>query len=121
MPLIQVDLDRKLWQESGKDISAAIQRAQVKGLEIPAGDLFHVFRPHDEGEIIFDPTFGGVERHSLIIIRVVFVHEHPVVKHKYAFYDAVVEEFGALGIRSDDIMVCITENTYEDWYAGFVN
>ncbi len=120
MPLIQIDLDRKLFQEKGRQISEAVQRAQVKGLEIPADDLFHVFRPHDEGEIIFDPTFGGVDRRNLIIIRTTMVHLHPV-KRKYALYDAIVEELGALGIRSDDIMVCVVENGYEDWYAGFLN
>ncbi|MDR0626994.1 MAG: tautomerase family protein [Bifidobacteriaceae bacterium] len=121
MPLIQVDLDRQLWEEKGKAISGAIQRAQVEGLRIPAEDLFHVFRPREAGEIVFHPSFGGVERRSLIVIRVVFVHEHPVVKHKYAFYEAVAREFADLGIRSDDIMICVTENTYEDWYAGYVN
>ncbi|MDR2378708.1 MAG: tautomerase family protein [Bifidobacteriaceae bacterium] len=121
MPLVQVDLDRELWNRHGQKLSEAIQRAQVKGLEIPPEDLFHVFRPRDPGEIIFDPGFMGVDRRSLLVIRVVFVHEHPVVKHKYAFYQAVVEELGALGVRSEDIMVCVTENTYEDWYAGGVN
>ena len=120
MPLIQVDLDRTLFEEKGKQISSAIQRAQVKGLEIPAGDLFHVFRPHEDGEMVFDPTFGGVQRTSLVVIRITMVHLH-AVKTKYALYNALVAELGQLGIRSDDLMVCVVENGFEDWYAGFVN
>ena len=74
MPLIQVDLKRSVFEEKGKEISNAIHYSLVEGLEMDTTDLFHVFRPHDEGEIIFSPIYDNRDRQDLIIIRITYFH-----------------------------------------------
>lgn len=118
MPLIQVHLERELYTASADAIARAIHEAQIEVLEIPPNDRFQIFHPHDAGEIRFDPTYGGVDRRSLIVIEITMVARYPV-KLKRALYEEIVARLGTVGIRAEDIQIAVRENHYEDWYAGF--
>ncbi len=40
------------------------------------------------------------------------------VATKQLFFKAVVERLEPLGIRPQDVLTSLTENGFEDWYAG---
>ena len=117
MPLIQVDLSAALYDELHEQMSTEIQAAQVEALGITPDDLFHVFRPRQQGELKFDPGYNNVERRDLVLIHITMVHMYPVAK-KRALFEAIARRLGALGIRSEDILISVVENGFEDWYAG---
>jgi hypothetical protein len=117
LPLIQVHLNRDLFDAHHEEIGNAIHEAQIEALDIPADDRFQVFLPHDAGEIKFDPGFNGVERGSLLVIRIVAVHMYGT-STKRAFFKTVVDRLAPLGIRPEDVLICLTENGTDDWYAG---
>jgi phenylpyruvate tautomerase PptA (4-oxalocrotonate tautomerase family) len=117
MPLVQVDLPRPLFAEKGAQISAEIHQAFIDSLAIPADDKFQIFRPREAGELVFDPGYGGVDRRSLIVIQVLMVHMYSV-ELKRELYRHIVTRLSAIGIRPEDIQIAVTENGYEDWYAG---
>jgi hypothetical protein len=117
MPLVQVDLDRSLAESTGPQISDAIHQALVDGLGMDPTDRFQIFTPHAPGELVFDPGYNGVDRRQLVCIRLQMVHMYPV-DAKYALFDAIVDHLGKVGIRSEDILISIVENGFEDWYAG---
>jgi hypothetical protein len=117
MPLVQVDMPRALYEAHGTKMSAALQQAFVDALEVPADDKFQIFRPRDAGEIVFDPGYGGVERQNLVLIQILMVHRYSV-EMKRRLYRVMVEKLTALGLRREDIHIAVTENGYEDWYAG---
>ncbi|HEY3732586.1 MAG TPA: tautomerase family protein, partial [Streptosporangiaceae bacterium] len=74
MPLVQVDLPRPLYTEKRAQISDEIHQAFIDALEIPADDKFQVFRPREDGELVFDRGYGGVDRQNLVLIQVLMVH-----------------------------------------------
>jgi len=117
MPLIQVDLDRALYESSHAAIGDAIHASQLEALGIPADDRFQVFRPHDTGELKFDPGYNGVDRRGLLLIQVTAVHMYPV-SVKRRFFETVVAKLAPLGIRAEDVLISVVENGFEDWYAG---
>jgi hypothetical protein len=117
VPLIHVHLDREVFDKSSENIGNAIHDAQIEALGIPTDDRFQIFQPHDTGELKFDPGYNGVDRRSLMVIRVIAVHMYPVAT-KQAFFRAVVQKLEPLGIRPQDVLISLTENGYEDWYAG---
>jgi hypothetical protein len=117
MPLVQFDLPRPLFEEKGTEISEEVHLAFIDALDIPPDDKFQVFRPRDNGELVFDPSYGGVDRQSLMVIQVLMVHRYPVAL-KRELYRALVARLGKVGVRPEDIQIAITENGYEDWYAG---
>ena len=117
MPLIQVDLERDLFERLHEELSRGIHDAQIEALGIPVDDLFQVFRPHDAGELTFDPGYNGVDRQHLVLIRITMVHMYSVaIKQK--LYRAIVERLGQHGVRAEDILISVVENGFEDWYAG---
>jgi hypothetical protein len=117
MPLIQIDLDRGLFEEQGERLGELVHQAQIDALDIPADDRFQVFTPHGAGELRFDPTYGGVDRQHLVLVRITMVHMYSVAT-KRRLYKAIVERFGEAGIRPEDILIAVVENGFEDWYAG---
>jgi phenylpyruvate tautomerase PptA (4-oxalocrotonate tautomerase family) len=117
MPLVQVDLPRSLFTEKGAQMSDEIHQALIDSLTIPADDKFQVFRPREAGELVFDPGYGDVDRRGLIVIQILMVHMYPV-ELKRALYRHMVTRLSAIGIRPEDIQIAVTENGYEDWYAG---
>ena len=50
--------------ELHEQLSTEIQAAQVEALGITPDDLFHVFRPHQPGELKFDPGYNNVDLHA---------------------------------------------------------
>jgi hypothetical protein len=117
VPLIEVHLDRGVYDKSRDDIGNAIHDAQIEALGIPADDRFQIFSPHDPGDLKFDPTYNAVDRRALLVIRVTAVHMYPVAT-KQAFFRTVVDKLEPLGIRKEDVLISLIENGYEDWYAG---
>ncbi len=117
MPLVQVDLPRALFEQRAGEIGLELQAAFTDATSVPLNDRFQIFRPRDEGEIVFDPAYGGVDRRNLMIIQVLMVHQYPV-DQKRNLYRAMVNRLVKLGIRREDIFIALYENGFEDWYAG---
>jgi len=117
VPLIHVHLDREVFEKLHEEIGNAIHDAQIEALNIPADDRFQIFQPHGSAELKFDAGYNGVERRDLLVIRVTAVHMYPVAT-KQAFFRAVVDKLEPLGIRPQDVLISLTENGFEDWYAG---
>ena len=117
MPLIHVHLDRETFEKSHDEIGNAIHDAQIEALGIPADDRFQIFQPHGPGELKFNPGYNDVDRQNLLVIRVIAVHMYPVAT-KRSFFEAVVRRLEPLGIREQDVLISLTENGFEDWFAG---
>jgi Tautomerase enzyme len=117
VPLIQIDLDRELFDSLSDKLSDAVHQAQLDALGIPSDDLFQLFTPHGPGELRFDPSYNGVDRQRLVLLRITMVHMYPVAT-KQRLFRAIVERFAEAGVRAEDILISVVENGYEDWYAG---
>lgn len=119
MPLVQIDLDRRL-ADLRPAISEQVHQAFVASLGIPANDRWCVFRLHDDGDLIFDPTNGGVDRRSMLCVQVTMVRRYDVAaKHK--LFEDIAARLETLGIRHEDVLICGTENSPGDWYDGHVH
>jgi Tautomerase enzyme len=117
MPTVQVDLRREVFAEKGAAISQAIHQGLIEGLDMPADDLFQVFRPHDDGELVFSPTFGGADRQDLVFLRITMAHMFPA-EAKNRMYKALVTHLEKAGLRHDDILISVVDVGFEDWYSG---
>lgn len=120
MPLFEIDLDESL-RPKRQEISDAIHQAMLDGLAGSPTDRFQVFRFHgsDSGDLVFDPTHGGVDRQSVVWIRVAMNHKFDVATKK-KFYRALAEQLDGVGLRHEDLLVSILEYDFDDVYAGKV-
>ncbi|HWJ75127.1 tautomerase family protein [Mesorhizobium sp. BR1-1-16] len=117
MPLVQVDMSRKMYEAHAKQMSVELQQAFIEALDVNPLDKFQVFRPRDEGELVFDPDYGLGNRQNLVLIQILMVHRYSA-DQKRGLYRAIVTRLVAIGIRKEDILIGVTENGFEDWCAG---
>ncbi len=117
MPLIRIDLPQSLYDSLHEEIGLAVHQAQIDSIRIPVDDKFQVFTPHQDAELKFDPHYNGVDRRSLVVIQITLVQLYSVAT-KRELYGAIVRALEKLGIRPEDILISLVENTYEDWYGG---
>jgi hypothetical protein len=119
VPLFEIDLDESL-RPKRQQISDAIHQAMLHGLSGSPTDRFQVFRFHaDSAEIVFDPNHGGVNRASVVWIRVAMNHKFDVATKK-GFYRKLADQMDAIGVRHEDLLVSILEYDFDDVYAGKV-
>jgi Tautomerase enzyme len=45
------------------------------------------------------------------------VHMYSVAT-KRKLYQAIVDRLSDHGVRREDVLICVVENGFEDWYAG---
>ncbi len=117
MPLVQIDLDRSLMSKKDEISDAMHQAFLDSDLQVPEADKFQIFRPHDSGELVADPTYNNVERRSVTYIHVTMVHKYPV-DAKSRLFRNIAERMEGCGLRREDLLICVVENGFEDWFAG---
>jgi hypothetical protein len=117
MPHARIDMHRTL-QPMMADISAAILRGMVTGFEMPADDLFQIFRLHDSGELVFSPTFPNHDRDDIIFIDLLanVGYSDDVKQHTMS---AIADEIAALGIKRENLLLVVNEvHGGANWYAA---
>jgi hypothetical protein len=115
MPHARIDLHR-VHRERLPEISKAILAGMVRGLDMPEDDLFQIFRLHDEGELVFSPTFPEADRDDIIFIELVAGRGY-TAEVKHAGMVAIGEELEALGIKRDTLLMHVVEVERTDWYS----
>ena len=69
MPHARIDMHETLRPKMA-EMSAAILKGMVDGLDMPADDLFQIFRLHAPGELVFSPTHPNADRTDIIFIEI---------------------------------------------------
>jgi hypothetical protein len=115
MPLVRVDLHTSLAPRQA-DLSAAIHKGLVDGLEMPADDLFQIFRLHEPGELVYTKTFPNADRTDIVFIQILMSRIYSA-DDKQRMYRHVVDEIKAIGIKQDNVLIAVTENGVGDWFA----
>ncbi|MGJ8571714.1 MAG: tautomerase family protein [Hoeflea sp.] len=102
-------------------LRSAVHEALVTTANMPQDDLFHIVHRLAPAGFISDPVFPGMARSSdAVVIEITFRMGRTEVE-KQALYRKIVRFAQAdAAMRSDDIMVVLTENTSLDWSFGGV-
>lgn len=115
MPLVRVDMHTPLAPLRAQ-MSEAIHQALVTGWEMPADDLFQIFRVHESGDLFYSRTFPDADRTDIVFIQILaFTGYSPEIKQRGA--ELIVEGLAALGIKRDNVLIALSENGDGDWLA----
>lgn len=114
MPHVRVDLHES-HRPRLPEYSEAILAGMVRGLEMPAFDLFQTFRLHQPGELFFNRTFPGVQRDDIVFIELVAQVGY-TDEQKQAGMAAIADELEARGVKRDDLMFVFLEVHGAAWY-----
>ncbi len=119
MPLVRVDLHASL-ADRREALSRAIHDGLVRGLPMPADDLFQVFRLHEPGDLIYTRTFPDAARTDIVYIQILLASIYQP-EDKQRMYDAVVGNLVEAGVKPDNVLIAVTENAGSDWFAPSKN
>jgi phenylpyruvate tautomerase PptA (4-oxalocrotonate tautomerase family) len=86
---------------------------------IPEGDRFILVASHSADEWFIDPNFPGMNRSEKYVLIHITLSRGRTVEQKQALYARIAERWHkAADIPSDDVMIVLSENNFEDWSFG---
>lgn len=118
MPLVRIDVSEELPEARVAAFADAVHAALVETVDVPANDRFQVVTAHPPRRLILDRTYFGVDRSAgALVVQITFRRGRSEEK-KRALYASLAARAKALGIRPEDVMVVLQENTPVDWSFG---
>ncbi|HXR66778.1 MAG TPA: tautomerase family protein [Ktedonobacteraceae bacterium] len=119
MPLVHIDLREGQSAEYKKAISNAVQSALIEHLNVPERDCFQLIREHTPEHFIYNPDYLDIQRTDATVMIQVTLSAGRSVEQKRQFYARLVELLqDNPGIRAQDVIICLVENTRENWSFG---
>ena len=118
MPLVRISLNRRS-EGFARQVGDCVHKAMVESLNIPEGDRFQIITEHTDGEIIYDPSFLGIERTDGIIIIQITLAAGRNRSLKSALYASIARRLSEeLGVRREDVYVNLLEVSPENYSFG---
>jgi Tautomerase enzyme len=117
-------LHASIWlKERPRNIAPLSLTSFIKGLSVssrpPDGDRFIVVNEHKPENLIYDPTFLGMQRSPDFMLIQVTSTVGNTKDQKLAFYRQIADELKSkLGVRPDDITINMVFVKQEDWSFG---
>jgi phenylpyruvate tautomerase PptA (4-oxalocrotonate tautomerase family) len=119
MPFARIDLAQGKTQEYRAAVADIVYQGIVGVLKAPDGDRFIVVNEHKPENLIYDPTFLGMQRSPDFMLIQVTSTVGNTKDHKLAFYRQIADELKSkLGVRPDDITINMVFVKQEDWSFG---
>ncbi len=118
MPLVRVDV---VEGRSDADLTALLDTVQevMEGVfAAPDRDRYQVLTEHKPGRLVLQDSGLGLERSDGVAL-VQVVQQGRDDEQKKALYATLVRRLGeTVGLRPEDLVVSVTENTRADWSFG---
>jgi phenylpyruvate tautomerase PptA (4-oxalocrotonate tautomerase family) len=117
--LHRIDLAQGKTQEYRAAVADIVYQGIVGVLKAPDGDRFIVVNEHKPENLIYDPTFLGMQRSPAFMLIQVTSTVGNTKDQKLAFYRQIADELKSkLGVRPDDITINMVFVKQEDWSFG---
>ncbi|MCL8024524.1 tautomerase family protein [Nocardioides bruguierae] len=118
MPFVRIDLVEGRTLEQIHAIADAVQECMEEVFAAPPRDRYQVVTEHKPGRIILEDTGLGLERTDGVVVISV-LQQGRSAEQKQALYAALAERLELkAGVRPEDLMVNVSENTRADWSFG---
>lgn len=115
MPLIKLDMIKGREKEEIKSILDITYNVMLDAFQAPKGDKYLIVNQHEDYEMEILDTGLGIERTDDVIVLTI-VSRPRTKEQKTTFYKNLVNTLHEkVGIRKEDIMISLVENTDENW------
>ncbi len=119
MPLVRISIPAHFTPERQQALSAAVHDSMVATINVPAADRFQIITRHGPEDLVIDPAFLDIERGKDAVIVNITLRSGRTNDQKRALYAHVADTASrSAGMRPQDIMIVLTENTLPDWSFG---
>jgi 4-oxalocrotonate tautomerase len=119
MPLVRISLRQGKSEQYRRALGDGLHQAMIEALEIPAQDRFQVITEHSANDLIYDPSYLGIERTDDVVFVQIALSAGRKPPQKSKLYKRIVELLGKNpGVRPQDVMINLLETAWENWSFG---
>jgi hypothetical protein len=112
---MKIDLIKGREREEIKKILNISYEVMLVTFKAPKGDRYQIVNQHEDYEMQILDTGLGVERTKNVIVFTIITRPR-TQQQKQSFYSELTKKLhDDMGIRKEDIMFSLIENTDEDW------
>jgi phenylpyruvate tautomerase PptA (4-oxalocrotonate tautomerase family) len=119
MPLVRVSLRKGKSPAYRRAVGEAVHRAMVEAIGVPPLDRFQVITEHAPGDLVYDPSYLGIERTDAVVFVQITLNAGRTTDQKRALYARMTELLAKdPGIRPQDVLINLVEVPKENWSFG---
>lgn len=118
MPLVRISMREGKSSQYRRAIADGVHGALIEAASVPELDRFQILTEHAAADLIYDPTYLGVNRtDDIVMIQITLNARAQAVK--VALYKAIAERLAKNpGVRPQDVLVSLVSVQPEDWSFG---
>jgi phenylpyruvate tautomerase PptA (4-oxalocrotonate tautomerase family) len=119
MPLVRISLREGKSEQYRRALGDAVHQAMVEAIDAPPQDRFQIITEHSANDLIYDPSYLGVERSDNIVIVQITLSAGRKPAQKRKLYQRTAELMAKNpGLRPQDLMINLVEVAWENWSFG---
>jgi phenylpyruvate tautomerase PptA (4-oxalocrotonate tautomerase family) len=117
MPFVRISIPVATPDATRCRIPEGVHRALVRAIGIPEADRFQLVANYEPEDGFFDSAYLGITRQHVVAIEITLLRGR-TADMKRALYRHITEALVAAGVRSEDVLIVLTENERADWSVG---
>jgi 4-oxalocrotonate tautomerase len=119
MPLVRIALREGKSEQYRRALADGVHQAMVEAIDAPAQDRFQIVTEHSANDLIYDPSYLGIERSDDIVMVQITLSAGRKPPQKRRLYERIVVNFQKNpGVRPQDVMINLVETAWENWSFG---
>jgi len=119
MPLVRISLREGKSEEYRRALADGVHQAMVEAIGAPPQDRFQIITEHSANDLIYDPSYLGVNRSADIVIVQITLSAGRKPPQKRKLFQRMAEILAAdPGLRPADLMINLVEMAWENWSFG---
>ncbi|HTW57508.1 MAG TPA: tautomerase family protein [Terriglobales bacterium] len=119
MPLVRIFLRQGKSEQYRKAVADGVHQAMIEAIDAPPQDRFQIITEHSANDLIYDPSYLGIERGNDIVIVQITLSAGRKLAQKRKLYRRMTEILAKnAGLRPQDLMINLVETAWENWSFG---
>ena len=119
MPLVRISLRAGKSEQYRRALADGVHQAMVEAIDAPAQDRFQIITEHSANDLIYDPTYLGIERSDDIVMVQITLSAGRKPGQKKKLFQRIAEILAKNpGLRAQDLMINLVETAWENWSFG---
>jgi 4-oxalocrotonate tautomerase len=119
MPLVRISLREGKSEKYRRALADGVHQAMIEAIDAPAQDRFQIVTEHSPNDLIYDPSYLGIERSDDIVMVQITLSAGRKPPQKRKLYQRIAELLAKNpGVRPQDVMINLVETAWENWSFG---
>ena len=119
MPLVRISLREGKSEQYRRALGDAVHQAMVEAIDAPPQDRFQIITEYSANDLIYDPSYLGVERSDNIVMVQITLSAGRKPGQKRKLFQRIAEIMAKNpGLRPQDLMISLVEVAWENWSFG---